>query len=165
MGNPASIRAVIARPEGRGWQGRLVHGFGAPPDFGPIVHRLAREANLEGPDGVKALAARLIDEHYGWNRLAPDGQSLGDCRCHDPEPAAPSWPDGELLSPGRSATARYLYLLGPTGLGVQVHIDGDWRRLGIAAYTRRTERVRFDLMVTRAMDLQEAVAWDTDPLN
>lgn len=166
MSTASSIRAVIARPDGRAWKGRFVHQFGAPIDLGPILHRLAHDAHAaDGQDGIATLARALIDEHTGWNRIEPGEHGLGDCRCHDPQPAKPSWPDGETMTPGWCVTSRYVYVLAPTGLRVEVRINGDWRRLGQAAYTRQTENVRFDLMLERARALQEAHAWDTDPLN
>lgn len=157
----ASITAVIARPDGASWIGRYVHGYGAPSDLGPILHRLAHDHRHD----INALTRSLLDEHCGWNRIEPGDHRLGDCRCHDPQPAAPSWPDTAPLTPGQPARARYAYILAPAALHVQVRINGDWRRIGRAAYTRATDHIRFELMAERARALNEAHAWDTDPLN
>jgi hypothetical protein len=164
MTTPAAITAVIARPHPTTtWTGRYVYSFGAPTDLGPILHRLAHAAHAA--DGIDALARALLDEHYGWNRLDPVGERLGECRCHDPVPAAPSWPDTAPLSPGQCGRAQYAYLLTPTHLRVDTRVNGAWRHLGQAAYTRPTTAVRFDRMSERAHTLHEAHAFATDPLN
>jgi len=166
MSSPAAITAVIARPHARSWQGRYVLGYGAPVDLGPLIHRLARDAHAaRGADGVTALAAALIDAHVCWERIDPDGERLGVCRCHAPSPAVVSDLDAQMLLPGRARTARYAYLLTPAGLRVEVRVNGDWLRLGRASYTRETARIRFDLMAERARELREAHGWDTDPAN
>jgi len=161
MSHPASIQAVIARPEGASWRGRFVHQYGAPGDFGPILHQLAHDARND----IDALMRTLIEEHKGWNRLAPAHQSLGDCRCHDPQPAAPSWPDTDPATPGQSAKARYAYILGPEAMEVEVRIGGDWRHLATVRHARTVGQLPFDLMATRAYRLLEAAAWLSDPLN
>ncbi|MBR7830627.1 hypothetical protein KDK95_30275 [Actinospica sp. MGRD01-02] len=166
MSTPVDITAVIARPNGAGWSGRYVRSYGAPTDLGPLLHRLAHDAHVaSGQYGIEELTRTLIETHYGWNRIEPDGERLGDCRCHEPEVPTPSWPDDEPMLPGRCATARYAYILTATGLQVLVRINGDWNNLGRAAYTRETARVRFDLMVERARQLNAAHLGDTDSLN
>jgi hypothetical protein len=168
MSSPMDITAVIARPNGASWTGRYVRSYGAPTDLGPLLHRLSHDAHAaSGQHGIDALTSTLIDTHYGWNRIEPEagGEKLGDCRCHEPDVPTPSWPDDAPMLPGLSAKARYAYILTATGLRVEVRINGDWKNLGRAAYTRETERVRFDLMVERARQLNEAHLWDTDPLN
>jgi hypothetical protein len=166
MSNPAAITAVIARPSGASWQGRYVLGYGAPVDLGPIIHRLAHEANAaHGPDGITALAAALIDQHVCWERIEPEGERLGACRCHNPQPVEVKALDAQMLLPGLARTARYAYLLHPKGLRIEVQVNGDWLKLGRASYTRETSGIRFDLMAERARELREAHAWDTDPAN
>ena len=167
MSNPASITAVIARPHGTdSWQGRYILGYGAPVDLGPVLHRLAARAHADnGADGISALAAALIDEHVCWEQIEPDGERLGACRCHNPEPVAVKVLDSQMLTPGQARTARYAYLLHPKGLRIEVQINGDWLKLGRASYTRDTGGIRFDLMAERARELREAHAWDTDPAN
>lgn len=167
MTTPAAITAVIARPHPTTtWTGRYVYSFGAPADLGPILHRLAHDARTtHGAAGIDALTRALLEEHNGWNQLDPDGESLGNCRCHDPQPAAPSWPDTDPLTPGQSGRAQYLYLLTPTALHVETRVNGDWRHVGQAAYTRPTTAVRFDRISERAHTLHEAHAFATDPLN
>jgi hypothetical protein len=166
MSTPAAITAVIARPHDASWQGRYILGFGAPVDLGPILHRLAHDAHAaSGADGITALASTLIDEHVCWERIEPDGERLGACRCHNPQPVTVSDLDSQMLLPGLCRTARYAYLLHPTGLRVQVRVNGDWRGLGRASYTRDSSRIRFDLIAERAHELRDAHAWDTDPLN
>lgn len=167
MSNPAAITAVIARPHGTdSWQGRYILGYGAPVDLGPTLHRLARDAHAaDGPDGITALAAALIDEHVCWEQIEPDDARLGRCRCHNPEPVCVKALDAQMLSPGQCRTARYAYLLYPEALRVEVQVNGDWRGLGRASYTRDSSRIRFDLMAARAREMREAHAWDTDPLN
>lgn len=164
MRTSVAVRAVIARPDGASWKGRFVHESGSPTDLGVILHRLAHDAHAaHGADGIDTLTRALIDEHVGWNRIEPGAHGLGSCRCHDPVPAKPSWPDGETLTPGWCVTSRYAYILAPTKLRVQVRINGDWKGLGAVSYSRATDRFRFELMGERARALNEAHAWDTDP--
>ncbi|WP_034261822.1 hypothetical protein [Actinospica robiniae] len=166
MSTPAATTAVIARPHANSWQGRYVLGYGAPVDLGPTIHRLAHDAYTErGTDGITALASSLIDEHVCWEQIAPAEDRLGACRCHDPESVAVSAIDALMLTPGQCRTARYAYLVTPAGLRVEVRVNGDWRGIGRASYTRETARVRFDLMAERAREMREAHAWDTDPAN
>lgn len=166
MNNPAAITAVIARPYAQSWQGRYVLGYGAPVDLGPLIHCLAHDAHAaHGADGIAALASRLIDEHVCWDRITPDGQRLGRCRCHAPGPVEVSTLDAQMLTPGQPRTARYAYCLDPKGLRVEVRVNGDWLKLGGASYSRDPAGVRFDLMAARALELREAHAWDTDPLH
>ena len=166
MNNPAFISAVIARPHGESWTGRYVHAHGAPDDLGPILHRLARNAHADGPDGIDALTRLLLDEHCGWDRLDPDahGTRLGQCRCHDPKRPALKWPDTEVTLPGR-CTADYAYILTPARLEIEVRIGADWEPLDRADYTRETPSIGFAAMVERARELTEAHLWDTDFLN
>lgn len=163
MDNPDFIQAVIARPEGESWRGRFVHHHGAPGNLGTILHQLARDARKDIP----TLLHALLEEHRGWNHLAPDadGQSLGDCRCHDPQPAKPTWPDTDPATPGQSASARYTYILGPEAMKIEARIGGDWRRLATIRHARNVGQPTFDLMTTRAHRLLEAAAWRSDPLN
>jgi hypothetical protein len=166
MSNPAAVTAVIARPHASSWQGRYILGYGAPVDTGPILHRLAHDAHAaHGPEGITALASALIDQHVCWERLEPDGEHYGRCRCHDPAPVTVTALDAQMLTPGHCRTARYAYLLTPTGLRVEIRINGDWFKLGRASYPRDPAGVRFDLMAERARELREAHAWDTDPAN
>ena len=167
MSNPAAITAVIARPHGAdSWRGRYILGYAAPVDLGPLIHRLAAAAFAErGIDGITALASTLIDEHVCWERIEPVGERLGACRCHRPEPVPVKALDAEVMLPGTCRTARYAYILAPGALRISIRVNGDWHRIGQAAYTRDTLRVRFDLMAERAHTLREAHAWDTDPAN
>jgi hypothetical protein len=161
MSTSACTQAVIARPDGESWHGRYVYSYGAPADLGPILHRLARERRAD----IDALTHALLDEHYGWNHLDPHGEHLGNCRCHDPEPAAPTWPDTAPLTPGQCARARYAYILTAAALHIEVRVDGDWHALGRADYTREPDADWFDELTTRARDLTEAAAWANDLLN
>jgi hypothetical protein len=161
MSHPASVQAVIARLEGESWRGRFVHQYGAPADLGPILHQLAHDSRGD----IEALIHTLIEEHHGWNRLAPGDQGLGDCRCHDPQPVAASWPETDPATPGQCAKARYAYILGPDAMEVEVRVGGDWHHLSTIRHARTVGQLPFDLMVTRADRLLEAAAWHSDPLN
>ena len=161
MDHPDFIQAVIARPQGGSWRGRFVHHHGAPGDLGPILHQLAHDTRHD----IEPLTRALLEEHHGWNHLAPDDQSLGDCRCHDPQPANPTWPDTDPATPGQSASARYAYILSPEAMKVEVRIGSDWRHLATVRHARNVGQLTFDLMTTRAHRLLEAAAWRSDPLN
>jgi len=164
MTDPASTTAIIARPHGESWRGRYLHSYGGPGDLGPILHHRARAA-LPAEGGIDALIRTLIDEHTGWQRLHEDGERLGNCRCHDPEPASTSWFDREQLTPGQAARASYAYILGPAAMRIELNVGGDWRHLHTVRHTRPQGAPVFDLICARAHELLEIAAWDTDPLN
>lgn len=164
MNTPAAIRAVIARPDGPDWKGRYVHGFGAPTDLGPVLYRFARNAHgADRQGGITTLTWLLLDAHQGWNRIGPVCGRLGDCRCHHPTPAALSWPDTQMLTPGQCARADYAYILAPGALHIQARIDGDWTELDRADYTREPDPAWFQALTIRVRDLLDAAAWANDP--
>lgn len=156
--------AVIARPHGQSWTGCYVRNDGAPTALGLTLHHLARVAYAaDRRTGIAALTRKLTDDHSDWWRIDPDGNSLGQCLCHDPQPIGPSWPGGQIMTPGQSNRARFAYILTPTALQIEVRIDGNWRRLGRAAHSLLAAADRFEQMTRQARLLNDARA-SADPL-
>jgi hypothetical protein len=175
-----NCRAVIARPSGDSWRGREVIAHGGIAHTARLIHHLTA---VHHAGDTERTARLLIDEHHTWDWLGTPptgatptalptaGDPAGSCHCHpgapprcaqDPDEACDTadWP--RLLLPGTAnAAARYAYLITSGGLGIELHHDGDWHRLGTVPWTLPASRsaAEFQRLAARAREHADYLAF------